>query len=140
MKRQIRHGDVLLIPVGEREVPKGAQKRSEAILAYGEVTGHAHRLRARGVTILQWEEKGQQYIKVTTPGSLTHEEHLASEDRIDLAVEAEDAIAEAVRVLGKQAVISDTGEKKYALPIPPGTYRVNIQRVHTPWGERRVLD
>ncbi len=118
-----------------------AQRRSEAILAYGEITGHAHRLKAGSLTLLQWEEKGQQYVKVDGPGAfLSHEEHLLTEEKLNEKIEAEAAIAEVVRIMGRQAVISDTGVKKYALPIPPGTYKVNIQRVHTAWGERRVID
>lgn len=71
---QIRQGDVLLIPV-EIPAPPGAQATSELVLAYGEVTGHTHRLLAPA--ILQWEQDRQRYVQVrgSTPGTLVHEDH-----------------------------------------------------------------
>jgi hypothetical protein len=72
--RQIRQGDVLLVPA-EVHPPKGAKMRAEVILAEGEVTGHAHRL--RGATVLEWEQDGQRYVRVlgTEMGTLSHEDH-----------------------------------------------------------------
>ena len=67
-----RHGDLLIMPVCG--VPKGAKKvkkSKERILAYGEVTGHAHRLSTGEVT----ELKGITYFKTTVETLLTHEEH-----------------------------------------------------------------
>jgi hypothetical protein len=43
------------------------------VLAYGETTGHAHRLSAATVTMYAWKE--DKLIEVTETSNLTHEEH-----------------------------------------------------------------
>ncbi len=75
MQGQIRQGDVLLVPVEGVLRPANAQAKIEVILALGEATGHAHRLKAP--VIYEWEIAGQRYVQVQgdTPGTLTHEEH-----------------------------------------------------------------
>ena len=81
MTQQYRHGDVYLVatnslPAGATELPRG---RGDVILAYGEVTGHAHRIHER--TAVLWDADGQRYLTVDEGGAaLTHEEHA----RIDL--------------------------------------------------------
>lgn len=80
MSNQYRHGDVFLQRIDA--LPKGAktQKREgDIILALGEVTGHAHRLKTAGVVL--WSVGDQRYVMVPEGGAaLTHEEH----NRIDL--------------------------------------------------------
>lgn len=71
---QIRQGDVLLVPV-DQAPPQGLSPLREAILALGEMTGHAHRLAG---TVLDWtEEDGRRYVRVLgdRPGELSHEDH-----------------------------------------------------------------
>lgn len=70
-----RQGDVLVIP---KAIPAGAKpgKRDKGriVLAYGEVTGHAHAIEAREAEIL--EHEGTRYIRVPKRGAnLKHEEH-----------------------------------------------------------------
>ena len=104
----IRQGDVLV--VGIDAIPDDAQPvardHGRVVLAYGEVTGHAHAIRDRRATLL--ERDSDRYLRVTAPVTLDHEEHAA-------------------------------------LDIPPGSYRVVIQREYVPaelpadaW--RRVVD
>lgn len=135
MTIQIRHGDVLMTPVDtviDRHPHAGT---TEAILAYGEVTGHAHRL--RGADVRMWGEDGQAYVRVGGAGALlSHEEHMLTRERLDAAMDADAAVAEAVRLLAPQP----NADGRYPIPVPPGTYQVTIQRVYTPWGERRVRD
>lgn len=72
MNQQYRHGDLLIEPVAK--VPSGTKKTKkskERILAYGEVTGHAHRLSAGVVT----ELNGVTYFTTEVETTLTHEEH-----------------------------------------------------------------
>ena len=71
---QIRQGDVLLIAV-EIPMPGGLTPQSEVILAEGEITGHAHRLKAAAV--YDWSQDGQRYVRVSDSkaGELSHEEH-----------------------------------------------------------------
>jgi hypothetical protein len=77
--RQVRQGDVLLEPVtsvpdGARPVPRDAGR---VVLAYGEVTGHAHAIRTPGATLLA--DGDERYLRVPAPATLGHEEHAAIE-------------------------------------------------------------
>lgn len=88
---QARQGDVFLQPVAA--LPQGAVEvpldNGRVVLAYGEVTGHAHAIRvtseAAAAEITEaliarcrlYEHKGDRYLVVSEPVSLTHEEHTA---------------------------------------------------------------
>lgn len=81
MKRDIpwmiRQGDVLMIAVDA--IPKDAveQPRDESdrvVLAYGEVTGHAHALHEPGVAMLRAANQ-EVFLRVLEPSTLVHEEH-----------------------------------------------------------------
>lgn len=68
---KIRHGDVVLEQVDEiPEQAKSLGKRRE--LAFGEVTGHAHRV---DIGELFEAKNGELYLKVGKLANLTHEEH-----------------------------------------------------------------
>jgi len=73
---QQQQGDVLLKKIDA--LPEGAVAKvldkGHIILAYGEVTGHAHRI-TDTVNSLFYEKDGKSYLKVNTPVKLTHEEH-----------------------------------------------------------------
>lgn len=123
---QIRQGDVLLVPVaslpaGCVEVPND---RGRIVLAYGEVTGHAHAIAdhrvqhqaqptaaaeiaeaaiARAKARLLVAPNGARFLEVTEPVSLKHEEHTAH-------------------------------------TIPPGIYHLPTQVEYTPSELRRVED
>lgn len=69
----IRHGDVQLVKV--KQVPVGATLlKARKELAYGEVTGHAHRI---DVGDLFETKEGELYLRVDRLSTLTHEEHKA---------------------------------------------------------------
>lgn len=92
--KTIRQGDVLLVPVaalptGCTEVP---MDRGRIVLAYGEVTGHAHAIAdhraqrameiadaaiARAKARLLVSPTGERYLEVTESVTLSHEEHTA---------------------------------------------------------------
>ena len=63
-----RHGDLLIV---KSEVPAGASVVDTDVLAYGEATGHAHRV--SGAVVLGY--KGETYLRVADTASVTHEEH-----------------------------------------------------------------
>lgn len=72
----IRQGDVLLIP--RSSIPKDAtpvpRDRGRVILAYGEVTGHAHALLEPEVELLTADEL--KFLRVDrVSAQLQHEEH-----------------------------------------------------------------
>ena len=73
----IRQGDVALVAV--EAIPAGAieQPREDSgrvVLAYGEVTGHAHALHEPGVTMLCAANQ-EVFLRVVEPSNLVHEEH-----------------------------------------------------------------
>ena len=66
-----RHGDVELIAVAS--IPEGAELlKGRKELAYGETTGHAHRI---DVGELFQTKSGELYLKVDELAKLSHEEH-----------------------------------------------------------------
>jgi hypothetical protein len=77
---QARQGDVFLrrvdgpVPPGAAEVPRD---NGRVVLAYGEVTGHAHAIRDPGVCLLRAEGVAFDLLRVAegTLARLTHEEH-----------------------------------------------------------------
>ena len=77
---QYRHGDVGVFQAVIPAEAKAEQRLGDVILAMGEVTGHAHRIRDRHVTTFL--HAGRRFMRVEgEPAALTHEEH----GRIDLA-------------------------------------------------------
>jgi len=68
-----RHGDVLVGSVDK--LPQGAKPRDGVTLAYGEVTGHSHRI-ADPNTAETFVHDGTIYLRVkTATADLIHEEH-----------------------------------------------------------------
>lgn len=72
-----RQGDVLLMRVesqtGEAEIPQ----TGDVILALGEVTGHAHRIKDRGAKLWSLKDTRDRLLTLAADAQLTHEEHAA---------------------------------------------------------------
>ena len=74
-----RQGDVLLIRIchkiaeDAKSVPRDAGR---LVLAYGEVTGHAHAIEDALAELFE-EKDGRLYLRVDGPVDLQHEEHAA---------------------------------------------------------------
>ena len=71
----LRQGDVCLIQVSN--LPKDAKPvkvEGDVILAYGEVTGHAHRIKDAPKTRV-YDAGAERFIEVMEAVALTHEEH-----------------------------------------------------------------
>ncbi len=68
MTKKLRQGDVLLVKI--ESLPSGT-KDSDNILAYGEVSGHSHRI--NGARVYAVAE--QKYVNVEQTATLEHEEH-----------------------------------------------------------------
>lgn len=78
MKRlQYRQGDIYIIEVTQ-EIPSDAvvEKRDNdrIVLAYGEVTGHAHAIHSKGATLFAVNEN-LRLLKTDEDVELVHEEH-----------------------------------------------------------------
>lgn len=75
--RQVRQGDVMLVP--EPEVPDGAKgvplEQGRVILAHGEATGHHHSFAGDGGVHLLEAPDGERYLAVDRPAGLEHQEH-----------------------------------------------------------------
>lgn len=67
---KIRHGDVLIETVDI--IPESKLLKGRKELAFGEVTGHAHRV---DVGELFETKEGQLYLRVKKLAKLSHEEH-----------------------------------------------------------------
>lgn len=67
-----RHGDVLIAQIAA--IPENARRRPDSILAYGEVTGHSHRIESPAKAQL-WEADQQLFLKVIETTRIIHEEH-----------------------------------------------------------------
>lgn len=78
MKRlQFRQGDIFIIEVTE-EVPQDAKieerNQGRIVLAYGEVTGHAHAIHSKAATLFAVNEN-LRLLKTEEEVELVHEEH-----------------------------------------------------------------
>jgi len=68
-----RHGDVLI--ASTPSVPQAAKPRPNVVLAYGEITGHSHRVKDPR-TAEVWEHGGMLFLDVITDeATIIHEEH-----------------------------------------------------------------
>jgi len=68
-----RHGDILIASV--ETIPGHARSRPGLVLAYGEVTGHSHRVETEGRAQLL-ELGGLLFLSIEgEPARLVHEEH-----------------------------------------------------------------
>lgn len=77
---QLRQGDVYLLRVAS--VPTAAKKnaceKGRAVLAHGEVTGHAHVLDAPApVRKYRTTPEGARFVEIVKTVALRHEEHAA---------------------------------------------------------------
>lgn len=80
----VRQGDVLLVRVDSIPADVVAVKLDgDVILAWGEVTGHAHRLAPQNVRPFAqggvWSPTAERYIQTLPGAQLTHEEHATIE-------------------------------------------------------------
>lgn len=76
MKQSYRHGDVDIIAISKPSNLKEVEFTGEYVLAYGEVTGHTHRLVAIKDAVKMYKnEQGELILEVLGEAMLKHEEH-----------------------------------------------------------------
>ena len=68
-----RHGDVFIAKVDS--IPEGLESSPRAVLAYGEVTGHSHRIRESGAAVTFQTDDAVWLRILTEEATLVHEEH-----------------------------------------------------------------
>lgn len=74
----IRQGDVLVIEVSAipDDVEPIARENGRAILAHGELTGHAHAIKDKHATLFRDPRLNEVFMQVIgAPVSLSHDEH-----------------------------------------------------------------
>lgn len=74
--KQFRQGDVLLMECDPPKLEGGEKEQTggNVVLAEGEATGHAHRVRSIGAVVL-WMIAAKRYLQVLQTATLDHEEH-----------------------------------------------------------------
>lgn len=73
--KNFRHGD---LNISKTDKLVGYKARKDNVLAWGEATGHAHRIKPKtkeDVVEIYENEKGELAIKVKGVAVVTHEEH-----------------------------------------------------------------
>lgn len=73
--KHYRQGDVLIVRVNKLPNNIHAQTKNKGILAFGEVTGHSHRV--TGATTFVTDKNGEaaEFIRVSRKATVKHEEH-----------------------------------------------------------------
>lgn len=72
MKTQMRQGDLLIELVDD--IPKNAKLQNSLVLAYGEVTGHCHRIKDAGTATL-FADDDTLFVDTEKATWVIHDEH-----------------------------------------------------------------
>lgn len=76
---QYRQGDVLIVAADRGQIPNDtkivSRDRGRVVLAYGEVTGHAHAIDNPTVTMLTDPATGRRWLLAPDGAVVAHEEH-----------------------------------------------------------------
>src|SRR5436305_7774044 len=67
-----RHGDVLIAAI--EQIPSGAEQQQTTVLAWGEVTGHSHRVEDAHKARV-WKYGTQLFLEVKQETRIVHQEH-----------------------------------------------------------------
>lgn len=75
--KSFRQGDVLVVLVSDTAIPSGAKPvKGEVILAFGEVTGHCHRI-VEKKKARYFDANAERFLQIIEKTALSHEEHTA---------------------------------------------------------------
>ncbi len=106
-----RQGDVLFVRV--ESIPEGGKKRENGTAAYGEVTGHSHRLQEANLATATVFECGKDlFLHVTDLG---------------ISIEGDPGV-------------TFIHEEHGPISLAPGSYEIVIQREYSPEAIRNVAD
>jgi len=114
-----RQGDVSLHLISK--LPINVKKAKHNILAYGEVTGHQHRMKSNQICVFE-DDKENKFVVIEQATQLVHD------------YENQHGVFD---------VETATKEDKYlTIMIHPGVYAVKMEREFDPFAEeiRQVLD
>jgi hypothetical protein len=157
MNNLIRQGDVFLSPVVA--IPKSAKKTKRddgrVVLAYGEVTGHAHAIHGKGATLLECPEG--RFLNVhddarstlTPVGEVTNDKFVQIMDASGITLRfdrEDDRLGDILAALKERTSVTVPGEilrhEEHDAVIPrPGNYVIPMQREYVaPEIVRQVAD
>ena len=114
-----RQGDISLRKI--EKLPEGTEKAMNNVLAYGEVTGHEHRIDSEEV-VVYIGKNGRKYVQLLKQANLIHDTKTGKGITEQVQAEKED--------------------KHLVIQITPGTYAVQHEREYDVFGEviRQVTD
>lgn len=72
-KFQARQGDILFDQVDQ--LPKGLKKAESGVIAYGEVTGHSHRMATLDDCDIFVDKDGNMFLEARAESTVVHDEH-----------------------------------------------------------------
>lgn len=73
--KSYRQGDVHIVAIQSLPADaKQVERKGDIILAHGEVTGHAHRIKSKKA--IAWEAAAERFIQAAEKTPITHEEHV----------------------------------------------------------------
>ncbi len=78
MKFQARQGDIFFKTVRKEQLPQKLKKKTDNILAYGEVTGHSHKIMSPSISEMESfvDENGDIYVlSANSEIRIGHDEH-----------------------------------------------------------------
>ena len=150
MTTQLRQGDVLLERIGDVDVlPAGTQTvardKGRVVLAYGEVTGHAHAISAPNAELVQRTSTGERWL-IVRPGEPRLHTVLVTEDYAPPCEVVEGPVRVPdhkglVRVTVRTSGVVLEHEEHGAIVLDqPGVYRLPGQREYAPAVVRNVAD
>jgi hypothetical protein len=112
----VRQGDVLLLRIDDAPVrgKRIARDAGRIVLAYGEITGHAHAIASRDAALYELP--------------------------VDTSSEADAVWQQAQRLLTVRRPVKLQHEEHATIRLPAGNYRVIRQREYSPEAIRNVAD
>lgn len=148
MNRPYRQGDVPLVPCQKPlgNLQEKARDKGKVILAYGEVTGHAHAIHGDSACVMTTESnKEYLYVGYKAVSTITPEKIEEAHDGISLRVYdisgiiyrmEKDLRAQLERAVRNRVSLSFPGEtlqheEHDAIVVPPGWYQLPGQREYT---------
>ena len=145
-KEQFRQGDVLVTRVGK--IPKAAKPKARdtgrVVLAYGEVTGHAHAIAQETATLFSLlNDSGEDlYLRADGTVALSHEEHKTHCWECDRPSVAYFRSGDFMTYFCREHARGDSVPliEPGATEFPDGNYRITRQREYSPKAIRNVAD
>jgi len=124
MNKPQRQGDVILVPI--EQIPEETKKQEDLILAYGELTGHRHKIVCDKGEAEVFEREGTLYLKVNSSSvNLYHGADHEIESQIKAPTEFD----------------YEKNDCHKPQQLPNGMYQIRIRRTCSVLGEtRRVAD